>query len=500
MRSVVALRAVPWPAPRVRNTAGGPRPGTPDGVRADALPFPVLLVNGIGTIVDANTAASHVFAGSGPGLIGLCVLDLLPLWDPGRFPPDPDAAGDPADDVPERTTARRTDGTEFPAEIIVRGVPYRDAGVFGRGAAWPGTAFLVTVRDIGERLRLEAELRYQRGQTELILRAASEGVVGVDAFGRIVMANPAAIRLLGYRAGELRGRDLVALAMHAREDGSALPPRDTPVADTLRSGRRHHETSAVLWSKAGRAVPVRMTTLPQLDGGQVRGAVVTFREQSSAARVSADGDRVPGWMSVTLADVLEQAVGTATELLGARQAEYTLPVARIELPADVPQLVSALAHLIAGEPAVVADDPAPWGAADRAPSTVTAMPTRDGAYVRIDIRSPGPSDDARVRMAHGIVERHGGVLRVADGWRRQGCRYRIDLPADAAAAATAGPDSVTIRRSAPAPAAPPPRAVHRQPPTWAVANTTGLRPSDEPPLPNRRPPEPEIAAWRNYRG
>ncbi|MDI2124950.1 PAS domain-containing protein [Yinghuangia seranimata] len=247
------------------------------------MPIPVLVVNSIGTVVDANTAAVRAFQGPGTRLLGLCVLDLLPEWDPRRVPPTADPPHGPGGGpAPERMTARRTDRREFPAEVTVGAVEHR--GREGRLAlphvgpslrSSSGTAFLVTVRDITDQLRLEAELRRERQQTELILRAAREGVIGVDGDGRIVLANPVTTRLLGYRAGELRGRELVPLAMHSGPDGNPLPAHASPLLDTLNSGRPHR-TSAVLWNRDGSALPADVTTLPMRDGDRIVGAILTF--------------------------------------------------------------------------------------------------------------------------------------------------------------------------------------------------------------------------------
>ncbi|CAM5555319.1 hypothetical protein SALBM217S_09254 [Streptomyces griseoloalbus] len=82
---------------------------------------------------------------------------------------------------------------------------------------------MLVVRDLSGTVDTEAELARSQRQTEMILRAASEGVVGTDTDGRIVLVNPAAAQILGYRAGELGGRELHTLVLHSRADGSAFP-------------------------------------------------------------------------------------------------------------------------------------------------------------------------------------------------------------------------------------------------------------------------------------
>ena len=111
---------------------------------------------------------------------------------------------------------------------------------------------MLVVRDLTGTVDTEAELARSQRQTEMILRAASEGVVGTDTDGRVVLVNPAAAQILGYRASDLGGKELHDLVLHSRADGSPFPYEESPLADTLRSGRKHRVRGQVLWSKNGR--------------------------------------------------------------------------------------------------------------------------------------------------------------------------------------------------------------------------------------------------------
>ncbi|EST37561.1 hypothetical protein N566_12400, partial [Streptomycetaceae bacterium MP113-05] len=264
----------------------------------DALPDALLLVNCNGTVVNANKIALEALEAPGTALVGRGLLDLLPEFDPNRIPGSmrrPDEDEGEARTRPTRMTARRTDGSEFPVEVTSANVEdgrstyassfdaaWADHGTGGgRNAHYTGDELLMlVVRDLTGTLDTEAELARQQRQTEMILRAASEGVVGVDTEGRVVLVNPAAAQILGYRAGDLGGCELHPLVHHSRPDGSTLPFEETPLHDTLRSGRKHRVRAAqVLWAKDGSPVPVDMTTAPVRDGDQLVGAVLTFTDR-----------------------------------------------------------------------------------------------------------------------------------------------------------------------------------------------------------------------------
>ncbi|MFE6972364.1 PAS domain-containing protein [Streptomyces sp. NPDC057682] len=258
----------------------------------DALPDGLLLVNCNGTVVNANTIALEMFETPGTALVGRGLLDLLPEFDSKLIPGSmrrPDAADERGRTKPTRMTARRTDGNEYPVEVTSASLEdgqaaYNDVqgaqGPYGGGGSYTGDELLMlVVRDLSGTVDTEAELARSQRQTEMILRAAAEGVVGTDTDGRVVLVNPAAAQILGFRASDLGGQELHPLILHSRAEGEPFPYEESPLADTLRSGRKHRVRGQVLWSKSGTQVPVDLTTAPVRDGDQLVGAVMTFTDR-----------------------------------------------------------------------------------------------------------------------------------------------------------------------------------------------------------------------------
>uniref|UniRef100_UPI0015EFA5F1 PAS domain-containing protein n=1 Tax=Streptomyces albidus (ex Kaewkla and Franco 2022) TaxID=722709 RepID=UPI0015EFA5F1 len=299
----------------------------------DALPDALLLVNCNGTVVNANTIALEAFETPGTALVGRGLLDLLPEFDSKRIPgsmrrPDEAAAELQERQRPTRMVARRTDGSEIPVEVTSAlledgRTPYASAfeAAFadhgpGSGNSYTGDELLMlVVRDLTGTLDTESELARQQRQTEMILRAASEGVVGVDTEGRIVLVNPAAAQILGYRAGDLGGKELHPLVLHSRPDGNPLPYEETTLADTLKSGRKHRvRAGQVLWAKDGQAVPVDITTAPVRDGEQLVGAVVTFSDRRAYESLAGRQAQLSAVLQESLRGPLDQLRSELTGL------------------------------------------------------------------------------------------------------------------------------------------------------------------------------------------
>ncbi|WP_190140183.1 PAS domain-containing protein, partial [Streptomyces longispororuber] len=254
----------------------------------DALPDALVLVNANGTVINANAIALEAFEAPGTALVGRGLLDLLPEFDSRLIPGSmrrPDTTDERGRTKPKRMIARRTDGTEFPVEVTSSNLEdsrhaYDERYGHGGYSSYSGDEMLmIVVRDLSGALNTEAELARSQRQTEMILRAAAEGVVGTDTDGRVVLVNPAAAQILGFRASDLGGQELHPLVLHSRADGEPFPYEESPLADTLRSGRKHRVRNQVLWTKSGEKVAVDLTTAPVRDGDQLVGAVMTFTDR-----------------------------------------------------------------------------------------------------------------------------------------------------------------------------------------------------------------------------
>ncbi|WP_078491849.1 PAS domain-containing protein [Streptomyces yerevanensis] len=247
----------------------------------DALPDALVLVNANGTVVNANTIALEAFEAPGTALVGRGLLDLLPEFDSRLIPGSmrrPESIDPRGRTKPRRMMARRTDSSEFPVEVTSANLENGHQAYDSSGYTSDELLMLV-VRDLSGTVDTEAELARSQRQTEMILRAAAEGVVGTDMEGRVVLVNPAAAQILGFRASDLGGQELHPLMLHSRADGTPFPYEESPLADTLRSGRKHRVRGQVVWSKSGDQVPVDLTTAPVRDGDQLVGAVMTFTDR-----------------------------------------------------------------------------------------------------------------------------------------------------------------------------------------------------------------------------
>jgi PAS domain S-box-containing protein len=94
-------------------------------------------------------------------------------------------------------TARRRDGSVFPMHLSV--------GEMRIGGERKFTGLL---RDLTRRVHLEDELGASEARWRAVVESAVDGIIVIDAHGRVEMFNPAAERLFGYSADEVLGHNV----------------------------------------------------------------------------------------------------------------------------------------------------------------------------------------------------------------------------------------------------------------------------------------------------
>jgi PAS domain S-box-containing protein len=109
-----------------------------------------------------------------------------------------------------------------------------------------------------ETRRAEIALAEMRQRNELILGAAADGIVGVDADGLVTFANPAAARLLGRRLEDMIGRSVEVFLRPLREGNTP----ELPIAATLADGRPRQVEKTEIRGAGGKPLPVRLVVTP----------------------------------------------------------------------------------------------------------------------------------------------------------------------------------------------------------------------------------------------
>jgi PAS domain S-box-containing protein len=131
---------------------------------------------------------------------------------------------------------------------------------------------------IDQRQRVHQELELLKRRDELVLASVGEGILALDAEGRVTVANPAAAAMLGGNVDDLMGKHHTELANDpAHGDGSDSPSRQA-IDQTLAHGQVRYVESDVFWRNDGSSFAVEYLCTPILERGRSHGAVILFRD------------------------------------------------------------------------------------------------------------------------------------------------------------------------------------------------------------------------------
>ncbi|MGE0159047.1 MAG: ATP-binding protein [Gemmatimonadales bacterium] len=156
-------------------------------------------------------------------------------------------------------------------------------GILALGATLVVARFGFRLRELSDEAESgwdEAEAA--RRETAAVLAATDDGVLGVDLEGRCTSLNRAGVELLGFQEHEIRGRNVHDLLFHTAADGSPCPREASPVLGPLATGRAVGSfDGSVLWKRSGESFTARWSMRPQVVGGELRGAVLTFTDMTA---------------------------------------------------------------------------------------------------------------------------------------------------------------------------------------------------------------------------
>jgi PAS domain S-box-containing protein len=126
----------------------------------------------------------------------------------------------------------------------------------------------------------EKALRVSEERFRSAMTNIAEGLVMLDAQGRITYMNPAAETLFGWSSTELLGQDIHEKTHYQRPDGSPYAAIDCSLLRVLRGGAAVREQEDFFIRKDGSFLPVVFSASPVKTEGATGGLVVCFRDDT----------------------------------------------------------------------------------------------------------------------------------------------------------------------------------------------------------------------------
>jgi PAS domain S-box len=164
----------------------------------------IVTIDEHGTIEGVNPAAEQLFGYRADELIGRNVRTLMPEPYQARHDGYLTAYRSSGEakiiGIGREVVGLRKDGTTFPMELSVGESRERNRRLFAG-----------IVRDITERKRAEQALRDSESAARAVFETAVDGIITIDQAGKILAANPSALRMFGYQIEEIAGHNVSML-------------------------------------------------------------------------------------------------------------------------------------------------------------------------------------------------------------------------------------------------------------------------------------------------
>ncbi|WP_345452063.1 response regulator [Arthrobacter gyeryongensis] len=302
----------------------------------EAVPDALLVIDADGQITFGNAYSEHLFGYSRSELLGKHYEMLLPARFKGQggairdlFARDPGVRRAGTD---LKLFGRHRDSTEFPIEVT-----------FAPLGEPPGMQLVASIREVSDRVRVDAELRDALSLLSATLESTADGILVVAADGTIAGANERFAELWGIPADLLESHDdgrLLAFVLDQLTDpdgfiGKVQELYADPGAESLdmlefRDGRtfeRYSRPQQVGDEIVGRVWSFRDVTSRQRAQDQAREALAQV--EGLAAIVESSADAIIG---MTPAGLITSWNPGAEKLYGYTAAEATGQNVRLLIP------------------------------------------------------------------------------------------------------------------------------------------------------------------------
>jgi PAS domain S-box-containing protein len=164
-----------------------------------------------------------------------------------------------------------------------------------------------------------AALAIEEQPWQALLDSAGEGIWGQDLNGECTFVNRAALRMLGFTSDELVAKNMHEMVHHHYPDGRELPREECAVYDVFLKKEPFANHMDHVFRKDGTMFWAEMSAQPIVVRGEMRGAVVSFRDVTKS-RMAEDALR----RSEKLAAVGQLASSIAHEINNPLEAVINL--------------------------------------------------------------------------------------------------------------------------------------------------------------------------------
>jgi PAS domain S-box-containing protein len=223
----------------------------------------IVLLDGQGNIVEVNASALEISGLEREQVVGRNLTELLPLL------------GLPASSRLHKLQRRMLDGASGPLDFTIpksrnQQITIRAHTSPVRREGRPAGLFVV-LEDVTEKEKAQGELQRLRDFHESIVQSTVEGIIVIDADGRITFVNPSAVAMWGYDEDQLIGKHWTEI----------VPPDQRHVVQAAMKRRQAGRSDSYELQQLrqdGRRFTTLVSGSPRFEDGEFAGAIAVFTD------------------------------------------------------------------------------------------------------------------------------------------------------------------------------------------------------------------------------
>ena len=131
----------------------------------------------------------------------------------------------------------------------------------------------------------EEKVKYLNFRNTMILDSVGDGIIGMDNKGKHMFVNPAAASMLGYSAKELMSKHGCSLWHHPHISHSDYIRNKCQILSVMDTKKSITNRTEMFWKKNGKSFPVEYTSTPIIEGNEITGVVVVFKDISEQLKL-----------------------------------------------------------------------------------------------------------------------------------------------------------------------------------------------------------------------
>ena len=205
-------------------------------------------------------------------------------------------------------------------------------------------AELTVLRELAAFANTELALRGARREAEraaagrlAVIESSTDGIYTLDLSGRCTLVNSAAASILGHEAEQMLGQNMHELMHHHYPDGRPFPESECPLYRAVHEGVPIRLEGTTMWRRDGTSFPADCSAAPIFIDGQIRGAVVSFRDVTERVAATRAREEVLAIVSHDLRNPVH-TIMMATSLLN------DLPLDDVDLTRQKVQIIERAAR------------------------------------------------------------------------------------------------------------------------------------------------------------